>query len=269
MSDLNTLPPLREDLRESFARVRSLDWLMLVLALLSMGLVGWALLLRPNPELLLWLFVADYIICAAFAAQFMFRWSRTGFARGWLARNWYELLGMIPLQPTIARGYWFAVLRIFILLARFGIALNRAFGQEFTHRLILRARNAVVESIAGALTVAVLDRVSEVLSRGTYTRNVSRALEDNQEELRAMIGEKLREDRAAGRLSRLPFYEDIISAMIDTCMRVVEQVLRDPRTDRLVADMLRENLTQIRSAVEAEEQAAEDARHAAPDPMQR
>ena len=34
-------------------------------------------------------------------------------------------------------------------------------------------------------------------------------------------------------------------------MRVLEEVLTDPRTDELVADLLRENLQQIRSAIES------------------
>jgi hypothetical protein len=34
-----------------------------------------------------------------------------------------------------------------------------------------------------------------------------------------------------------------------TALRVILAVLADPRTDELVADMLRDNLTQIRQAV--------------------
>lgn len=260
MNSTHSLPGWRDDLRDSARLIRPLDWLMLALALIAICLVGWAIVARPEGRTLSILFAIDYSLCVLFAGQFVLRWKRSGFSRHWLGRNWYELLGMIPLQPTISGGYWIAVLRVVILLARFGIALNHAFGHEFTHRTLLRIRNAIVGAISGALTIAVLDRVAEVLAQGTYTRNVSRALEDNQNELRVMIAEKLREDQQAGRLSRLPFVNDLIEVLIDTCMRVVEQVLRDPRTDRLVADILRENLSQIRAAVEEEETAAELAR---------
>ena len=64
-----------------------------------------------------------------------------------------------------------------------------------------------------------------------------------------MLAEKLREDPQAGRLSRLPFYDDIVQSVTRAGFRVVLEVLRDPRTDELVADMLRENLMQRRGAV--------------------
>jgi voltage-gated potassium channel len=43
----------------------------------------------------------------------------------------------------------------------------------------------------------------------------------------------------------------VTEAVIDAALRVVEQVLQDPRTDELINDMLRENLQQIRASVEA------------------
>lgn len=52
-------------------------------------------------------------------------------------------------------------------------------------------------------------------------------------------------------MSRLPFYDDIVQSVIDTGMRVVEEVLKDPRTDELVADILRENIRQLRGSVAA------------------
>ena len=64
-----------------------------------------------------------------------------------------------------------------------------------------------------------------------------------------MIADKLRQDPRTGRLSRLPFYNDIVSSVIDASLGVAQEVLRDPRTDELVADILRENLTQLREAV--------------------
>src|SRR3546814_7200521 len=100
-----------------------------------------------------------------------------------------------------------------------------------------------------AVTIAVLDEVADVLGRGTYTRNISRALRENETHLREMLFEKMRQDPKAGRLSRLPFYKDISEALVDAGFRIVEEVLADPRTDALVADVLRENLQQIRSAV--------------------
>lgn len=232
-------------------RVGILDWLMLVLALLSVGLLAWEMLGSVDKATRQWIFTADYAICAIFATEFVWRWRQAGWSGEYVKHNWYEVLGMIPLQHPVLRGFrLFRVLRILILLSRFGRAADRALGDEFTYLLVSRFKNVIVESISSAVTVAVLQEVEDVLAKGSYARNISRALEENQFELRGMIAEKLREDRQAGKLSRLPFANEITQTLIDTSMRVIEQVLLDPRTDELISDLLRENLLQIRTAVE-------------------
>ena len=233
------------------SRIAPLDWLMLALAMISVGLLSyetWGPVTAADSARLI---LVDYAICGIFAAEFIWRWRAAGWTRRHLLRNWYDVLGMIPVSTPAIRGFrLFRVVRIVVLFSRFGMATDRAVGEEFTYRLVNRFRDAIIDSISGAVTVAVLDEVAEVLTKGTYTRNISRALEENRAELRAMILEKLRDDPQTGRLRRLPFYDDIVESVIDAGQRVVEQVLKDPRTDELVADMLRENLTQISAAVE-------------------
>ena len=98
-----------------------------------------------------------------------------------------------------------------------------------------------------------MDEVADVLVKGTYTQNISRSLSQNQEQLRNMVREKLREDPQAGRFKRLPFFDSAVENVTDTVLRVTEEVLLDPRTEALVADMLKENIQQIRSAIAAQE----------------
>lgn len=243
---------LHLEMADAARRVGPLDWLMLALALVSVGLLAWEMFGQVSADATRLIFAADYAICAIFAAEFCWRWHQTGWSLEYVKRNWYDLLGMIPLQHPALRGLrLFRVVRIVLLLSRFGRAADRALGEEFTYRFVNRFKNAIVESISGAVTVAVLDEVSEVLAKGQYARNIARALEENQSELRTMIAEKLRNDPQTGRLSKLPFAKDISEVVIDLALRVVEQVLLDPRTDELIADMLRENLQQIRASVEA------------------
>ncbi|MGQ0619058.1 MAG: ion transporter [Panacagrimonas sp.] len=247
----SSIPPTRE-VGATRRAVGVLDWLMLMLAVLSVGLLVWETfgeITEPARRMIL---TTDYAICAIFAAEFAWRWRDAGWTWDYVKRNWYEVLGMIPLQHPAIRGFrLFRVVRIVVLLSRFGRATDRALGDEFTYRLVNRFKNAIVESISSAVTVAVLNEVQEVLANGQYARNIARALAENQDELRTMIAEKLRDDPQAGRLSRLPFARDITEAIIDSALRVVEQVLQDPRTDELIADMIRENLEQIRAAVQA------------------
>ncbi len=239
-------------------RIQPLDWIMLALALFSIGLLAyetWAPLSDIARDRII---IADFVICTIFAVEFLTRWAAAGWKRDFAIRNWYEILGMIPVAHPALRA--FRLIRLFVLLARLGRAADRALGDDFTYRLVNRFKDSIVRSISGAVTIAVLDEVAVVLGKGTYTKNISRALEENQAHVRSMILEKLREDKQTGRLKRLPFYNDIVESVIDAGLRVIEQVLKDPRTDELVADVLRENITQLRVAVQQHEAELELAR---------
>jgi len=111
--------------------------------------------------------------------------------------------------------------------------------------------DALVEAIREPITLAVLDEVSDVLRSGHYSQNVARALAENRPYLRAMVLEKVKQDRTVGRLSALPFHDSVVQAATDTTLRVLLEILVDPRTDELVADILRENVEQIRADVRA------------------
>lgn len=118
-------------------------------------------------------------------------------------------------------------------------------------RLINRASGQVIDLIKQPLTVAVLDEVADVLRTGHYTRNVASALRENHDELKAMVAEKIKQDRTAGNIRYVPFHDRIINEVSETTMRVLLEVLADPRMDELVSDVLRDNIDQIRQAVRA------------------
>lgn len=257
-------PPLIDRLR----RVETLDWAMLALAVLSVSLLAFDYWGHPSETWRARIIFADFMICGIFAVEFGIRWSRAGWSRGYLLRNWYEVLGMIPVAHPALRGLrLLRVVRIGVLMARVGMAADRALGDEFTYRLLNRVQGAVVEAIGGAVTLYVLDEVSRVLSRGTYTQNIAAALVENRAALEAMIVEKVREDPRSRRLQRLPFYDDLLRAITRAVLDVAGGILKDPRTDELVADMLRENLQQIREAVRQDEQARGHLGRRAPGPL--
>ena len=123
-----------------------------------------------------------------------------------------------------------------------------------------RRRPAVVERVSNLamsvirllrrpLTVVVLDEVAAVIQTGHYTKNISAALLENHDELKALVTEKVRDDPNSRLVKRLPGYEAIISEVSETTLRVIIEMLSDPRMDELVSDMLRNNLEQIKRAV--------------------
>ena len=132
---------------------------------------------------------------------------------------------------------------------RLGRAADRALGEEVVYRIVRRVLGMIIGIIKRPITVAVIGEVADVLQKGHYTRNISRALEANRQTLTNTILEKVAADSRTGYLSRLPFYRDVAQVSADTSLSVVLEILNDPRTDALVADILRENLDQIRDAI--------------------
>lgn len=127
--------------------------------------------------------------------------------------------------------------------------IRRGIREPFVVRLINRASDSVVEVVKRPLTIAVLDEVASVLQTGHYTRNIASALQENRDEIKQMVSEKIKQDPSAGRINLLPFHDRLIEEVSETTLRVILEVLADPRTDELVSDMLRDNITQIRQAV--------------------
>ncbi len=121
--------------------------------------------------------------------------------------------------------------------------------QPWVVRRASRLSVRLLELIKRPLTIVVLDEVAAVIQTGHYTKNISAALKENHDELKALVAEKVRADPNARVVSRLPGYETIVSEVTETTMRVLIDMLSDPRMDELVSDLLRNNLEQIKRAV--------------------
>lgn len=231
------------------------DWTMLLIAVVSVVLLTWITFWEVEPDVERRIILADYAICALFAVEFLWRWGRSG--QGWRfpARNWYEIVGMIPLSNPVFRS--FRLLRIVVVLIRLGRVADRAFGDRVTAAVIQHSTDTLVEAIRRPITIAVMDEVAAVLQTGHYTQNIAAALEENRQELDDMIVDLVKRDSRIGRLKRLPFHDDVVRLVSDTVFRLVFEVLNDPRTDELISDVLRENIEQMRSAVRERDRVSE------------
>jgi voltage-gated potassium channel len=227
--------------------VKIVDWAMLVLAIVSVIYLAWITFWHVSDDIHRTIVYIDYVVCGIFAIEFCWRWRREGWGWRFPLRNWYEVLGMIPVTNPAFRG--FRLLRIVVVLARLGRAADRAVGDRVTAAVVNRFVSTIVDVIKRPITVAMLDEVADVLQHGRYTTNIANALEENRLELDAMILERIRKDPQAGRLKFVPFHDDIVRIATDTTFRIVFQVLEDPRTDELVSDLVRENLDQIKESV--------------------
>ena len=129
------------------------------------------------------------------------------------------------------------------LLVRLGVR------RPWVVRRASRVTYRLLDLVKRPLTIVVLDEVAAVIQTGHYTKNISDALRENHDELKLLVAEKVRQDPNARLVSRLPGYETIVSEVTETMMRVLIQMLSDPRMDEVVSDLLRNNLEQIKIAV--------------------
>ncbi|MEV7037370.1 ion transporter [Amycolatopsis sp. NPDC051061] len=228
--------------------VRADDWIMLVLAAGSVGLLGFMVLSPPARDAGLVIFYVDCGICGVFLLEFLWRWRKRRWAKKFLARNWYELFAMIPVaHPAMAAHKFVSVV---LLLVRIGRAADRALGEQFTYRLVDKLSEPIVKAIKKPITIAVLDEVVKVLETGNYPENLAKSLDANKGELRTIIAEKIAEDPQLGKLKRLPFHDEIVRTVVDTSFRVLLEVLVDPRIDDFFSAVVRDNREQIRQAVQ-------------------
>ena len=235
-------------------RRRTGDLLIVGLAVVSVGLVVYSLVGDLDDGERLIIFYVDCGICALFLGEFLASWRLAGWRGTFLLRNWYDGISMIPVaHPDFIGGGWTAALWVLVVAARIGRGADRLVGERVFAAVTSRLTAAVVDSVKHPITVAVLDEVADVLQTGSYTKNFTSALEENRHELKAMILEKLEEDRLTGKVTMLPFHDKMIDTVSETTLRVIFAVLADPRTDELIADLLRENIVQLREEVRAKE----------------
>jgi hypothetical protein len=129
------------------------------------------------------------------------------------------------------------------------VLVRRGLHTPFAIRHLNQLSLSLVDLIKRPITIAVLDEVAAVIQTGHYTRNVSAALVENHDELKRLVAEKVREDPALGIVGRLPGYDAVVGQVSETTLRVLIEMLGDPRMDELVSDLLRNNLEQIKLAV--------------------
>ena len=231
-------------------RVGVVDWLMLALAVLSVGLLLYAMFAQMPAERRHAIFLIDTAICGIFAVEFVWRWTRDARPRTFPLRRWYEIVGMIPVSHPALRSFrLLRLLRIAVLLSRFGRAANRALGDEFTYHATRRFRGAIADAISDTIAVRMFDQLEEIIDQGTFARNLAAALEDHRHDIHGIIHDRIRQDPTVRRMRYLPFFNELVETITVVTQRVVIELLRDPRTGRLARAVVQENVRQLRATV--------------------
>lgn len=232
------------------ARERPLDFVdvvMLLLAMFSVGLLLYVMFINKEHADETWVFVVDTSICGVFLIEFLWRWRNASWNRMYPFSHWYEVLGMIPIAHPALRSL--RLLRVVVIVVRVTRLIYRVFGERLADRMVDQLTEPLIDAIKKPIIVLVLDEVVKVVEAGNIPAGLAEALRDNSDELEALVVEKLREDKVAGRLRLLPFSDTIIKQIIDTTMRVILEVLADPRVDEFVTDVVKENQQRIRDKI--------------------
>ncbi|MFT4287027.1 ion transporter [Nocardioides sp.] len=239
--------PRRKPGRPAAPPVTVVDWLMLLLAVISVALLSWVTFFDAPQRWVDRIVIADDVICAVFAVEFVVRWRRSRMGWRFVATYWYEVLGMIPLSNPAFRS--FRLIRVVVILVRLGRAADRAFGDRATAYVVGRFADTIVSVIRKPVTVAVLDEVIAVIQTGNYTQHIASAIEENRAELDALVLDLIRQDQATGKLRYLPFHDDVVRLVSDTVFRIAHGALADPRVHELISDAIRESATELRGNV--------------------
>lgn len=250
----NAPPPPRRRRPITQRKVTVVDWIMLALALLSIAMLTYETWGDPTPEQTRQIIIGDLVIVGIFAIEFSIRWAKDPKPKTFPLRQWYELLGMIPIAHPAVRGFrLFRVVRIVVLLSRFGRAADRAMGEEFTYRLVAKFKGIFVELLSDAITVRILDRTMDVLQKGRYTQNMADAIEQRGDEVLEIIVEKVQQDPKVGRIRHMPFFEDVVATSSRVTQRILVDLLRDERMEQMVKQIIAQNVEQIRAEVRRNE----------------
>ena len=235
-------------------RFGPVDACVLLLALASTALVIVVLATDPAPGRARQIRLAELGLIALFALEFLFAFVRHEHRLAYALRNWYELIALVPVTggPAVdwAGGL---VVTILVLMARFGRVVDRVFGDEAFHRFVTRTKAWAVESVADAVTLRVLDQTLAVLQKGEYTRNLADALETHGDEMLGIVTEKVKADPEIGAVRHVPFFDTMVLTSAKVSQRIVIDLLRDPRMDQLVKDIIAHNVKQIRAEVAKQE----------------
>jgi hypothetical protein len=160
--------------------------------------------------------------------------------------EWLQGLSALQLVLLVI-GVLVALLVISPLLT--WLLVRRGLRTPWAMRRVNRLTAKFIDAIKRPITIAVLDEVADVIQTGHYTKNISAALLENHDELVDLVAEKVRNDRASRVVGLLPGYDTVVEQVSETTLRVLVEMLGDPRMDELVADLLRNNLEQIKQAV--------------------
>lgn len=238
------------------------DWLSLLpgtrseYILLSLVAVDIVLLLLRNSydtfldrRISLGIFAFDLLIVGIWGLDFLRRLFKSDDRVNFVATNWYEVVGMIPI----------IVLRPFLLLR--GVKLGIAFyklgkssdnlSRTLTREVTFKFRDIIVDTIADAVFLQSLQRVEEVMIRLDYAQLARRSFTNHEQELDKVVKNSLYSKSMMGELARVPFMGGFMDRIGGDVTSVISEVLEAKVTGEIMKEITRGILSEMTTTVQA------------------
>jgi voltage-gated potassium channel len=238
-------------------RVSWVDWFVVALAVVSLGLViAHEMLptyLQERPDLLRWFIVADLAICGVFAIEFLVRMRGQPSKWSYVKSRWYDVVGMVPVSHPFFRGFrLIRVVRIVVVTSRFVRATNRSFGEMLVESSLRKFRDVVVEVIGGAIMLRSLRTVEPWLVEARFAERIGEAMEHRRDDLHRMVQDAMSR-LPGGKLLRLRPVRGMVSSAEIAAVQAVIDVLKSDELNRVVQQSTANILEELRQQVARQE----------------
>lgn len=228
---------------------------MLVLGVASLAIVGYDFLYRatlPREQIALLEWV-DLGIVGVFAAEFAWRWRQDRWRLGFAARNWFDLLGMVPMMATnIPLFRAFRLLRIGMVASRLLRMWAFVTGQRSAQFVFDRYRAALVEQVTDRVMLSTLAMVEDVAARGGYTKALGDSLARQRGDIVAAVLKGAHEGGTGQVLAAVPGAEAAVRAAVESTVDSLVVALRSEEMQRTFAASVKAILDQTRAEVQRE-----------------
>lgn len=250
-SSASGTPSSGRSFRQKLKLLPGRKWDYVLLTLVAMDTL--LLLLRGSYDVFLdrrvslGLIIFDLFVLTLWGLDFLRKLWREEDRWRFLTRNWYEVIGLIPI----------VMLRPFLLLR--GVKLGIAFykigkasedvSQSLTREITFRFRDVIVDTIADAVFLQSLGRVEEVMSRLDYAELARKAFRNHQEELDALVKESLHTKSMMGELSRIPFMNGFVNRIGADVSKIISEVLEAQVAGSIMKEITRGILVEMDNRV--------------------
>lgn len=201
--------------------------------------------------------IIDLPFLLLFWIEFVVRWSlalrRKKYAQWFFFPifNWYDVLGLIPMQ--IFRP--FRLLRVVSMYMRLRRSELSSVGKDFASRTVAYISNIITEEVSDRVAIRILDEYAEEIRDGTHLRIIESTMAPRREEIEQVLAEHVRllltnEDtlQSFGDLLRLNLNRAVESseslhavplpnAVLKPVVRVVGEIILDTTLETIMATL--------------------------------